>query len=214
MSLVDPRLSRQDECFDVKGPAGSLAVIVTRPTSEILCRNKGVVMIGHPHPQMGGTMHNKVVQTIARAARDQGLTAVRFNFRGVEGSEGEFAHGEGEVEDFLAVYRWVLSTFQFEQSFFTGFSFGSCVAALAFHRLLPRDLSPDGVILVAPPVERMPFASLPRFDVPCQVIQGEADETVIPESVYAWQAQRPDIPIEALWRLPEADHFFHGKLGP
>ena len=227
MKAVDPRLSRQDELLVIPGPAGALEVVVTRPAlaapdvaalatadEDRVARRPGLVVIGHPHPQMGGSLHNKVVQTLARAARDLNLVAVRFNFRGVEGSEGVFDDGNGETDDFLAVYRWAVSSFPCERTVVAGFSFGSYVAARAFHRLRASNAAPHGVILVAPPVGRMSFDDLPLCDAPCHVIQGEMDEVVDPNAVFAWQAARTDIPDAALWRLPAADHFFHGKLGP
>ncbi|MDA0868594.1 MAG: alpha/beta hydrolase, partial [Proteobacteria bacterium] len=86
------------------GPAGPLAVAVDRPAGA----SRGVALITHPHPLYGGTMDNKVVQTLARAHVLAGWTAVRFNFRGVGQSVGSYDQGVGEVDDLLAVQRYVV----------------------------------------------------------------------------------------------------------
>lgn len=206
----DPRLSRGDEAVVIPGPVGALEAVVTRPSTP--ASPAWLAVIGHPHPQMGGTLHNKVVHTLARAARDLGGIAVRFNYRGVERSEGGYDEGVGEVADFLAVYRWALKAYQPKNSFLAGFSFGSCMAATALGQLSAEDLAPKGLLMVAPPVARMPFDVMPSFIVPSYVLQGEEDDVVAPQDVYDWCAARADIPAEHLVRVPKADHFFHGCL--
>lgn len=210
MKQQDPRLSRGDEAVAIPGPVGALEAVVTRSNTSAV--PQWLTVIGHPHPQMGGTLHNKVVHTVARAARDLGGLAVRFNYRGVEGSEGSYDEGVGEVADFLAVYRWALQVYDPQKTFFAGFSFGSCMAATALSQLGVAELCPRGLLMIAPPVARMPFDVLPSFPVPSYVLQGEADDVVEPQDVYDWCQLREEISEERLLRVPKADHFFHGCL--
>lgn len=99
--------SSTEERLAIEGPAGSLELLVTRVDNPV-----AVVVICHPNPVQGGTMHNKVVHTLMRAARDRQASVVRFNFRGVGKSEGEHADGRGEVDDCLAVIAWALAEFE------------------------------------------------------------------------------------------------------
>jgi alpha/beta superfamily hydrolase len=210
MRQKDPRLLRSDVVVEVAGPVGVLKCVVTEPAE--FAEPRWLAVIGHPHPQMGGTLHNKVVATLARAVRQLGGLAVRFNYRGVEGSEGAYDEGVGEVADFLAVYRWSVERYQPARTCVAGFSFGSYIAASAQSQLTASELRPAGLLLVAPPVARMPFNELPTLSPPSFVIQGEVDDVVEPESAYNWVACRGDIPAEHLIRVPGADHFFHGRL--
>jgi alpha/beta superfamily hydrolase len=167
-------------------------------------------------------MHNKVVHTLARSVRDLGGVAVRFNYRGVEGSEGDYDDGVGEVADYVAVYQWALARFAVQRTCLAGFSFGSYISATALSQVSGRQVSgqqvsglevvPAGLLLVAPPVARMPFETLPAFEVPSFVIQGEQDDVVAPESVYEWVREREDVAEDHLVRIAKADHFFHGCL--
>src|SRR5579864_8258928 len=96
--------SEQENIELINGPAGKLEVAVEKPVGE---SHKGIGIVCHPHPLFGGTMHNKVVTTLAKTFQNAGLTAVRFNFRGVGRSEGVYAEGEGELADLLAVIGWL-----------------------------------------------------------------------------------------------------------
>ena len=185
------------------GPEGQLeALHLATPDA------KGVVLICHPHPLFAGTMQNKVVATLQRAARDAGYATLRFNFRGVGQSAGSYAEGRGEIDDALAVARWLAEQHPGLPLTLMGFSFGSCVAGNAAERLEAEDAELAQLFMLAPPVE--------RFDVdlpercPLTVIQPEADEVVTPERVYAWSAEL-NKPHELI-RIPECSHFFHGKL--
>src|SRR5690606_8758102 len=92
-------MNAQTEYLIQPGPAGALEVAIDSPAGQVL----GTAVIAHPHPLFGGTLSNKVVQTLARAFVQAGWTAVRFNFRGVGRSEGAYGGGRGELEDLLSV---------------------------------------------------------------------------------------------------------------
>lgn len=185
------------------GPEGQLeALYLATPDA------KGVVLICHPHPLFAGTMQNKVVATLQRAARDAGYATLRFNFRGVGQSAGSYAEGRGEIDDALAAAHWLAEQHPGLPLTLMGFSFGSCVAGNAAERLEGECAELAQLFMLAPPVE--------RFDVdlpercPLTVIQPEADEVVTPERVYVWSAELSK-PHELI-RIPECSHFFHGKL--
>lgn len=185
------------------GPVGDLQTAVGIPDATIA--RVGVALICHPHPQHGGSMHNKVVTMIERALRELGLTTIVFNFRGVGNSQGEYDDGRGETDDLLALAAWAQHCHPQDALWLAGFSFGSYVAARAAAQLPVRQM-----ISVAPPVERWDFATLVSPLAPWLVIQGETDEVVDPEAVYAWVAQQAEPPN--LVRMPETGHFFHRRL--
>ncbi|MBB4863549.1 alpha/beta superfamily hydrolase [Pseudomonas nitritireducens] len=185
------------------GPEGQLeALHLATPDAQ------GVALICHPHPLFAGTMQNKVVATLQRAARDAGYATLRFNFRGVGQSAGSYAEGRGEIDDALAAAHWLAGQHPGLPLTLMGFSFGSCVAGNAAERLEEQGAELAQLFMLAPPVE--------RFDVdlpercPLTVIQPEADEVVTPERVYAWSAELSK-PHELI-RIPDCSHFFHGKL--
>lgn len=171
-----------------------------------LNESNAIVVLCHPHPVHGGTMDNKVVTTLMRTYRDLGIHVLRFNFRGVGKSEGEFDQGVGEVRDVIAAVRYVQALFPTKKLLLAGFSFGSAMAAQASHQLV--DVA--HLTLVAPPVERYSYEQDGKFGMPVVVIQGDKDERVLAQGVYAWQGllQSPT----TLIRYPEATHFFHGFL--
>jgi alpha/beta superfamily hydrolase len=182
----------------IDGPAGALACAVDDPPDSPL----GVAVLCHPHPQHGGTMDNKVVQTLARAMLQLGWRAVRFNFRGVGGSGGEWDEGRGEVDDALAV-----AAAQREADLpllLAGFSFGGYVAAAAATRL-PEDQPAARLVLVAPAASRF---HLPPVPADTLVIHGDADDVVPLASTLAW-ARSQTLPVLV---LPGVGHFFHGQL--
>lgn len=159
----------------------------------------------HPHPLYGGTMQNKVVHTLARAAQDQAVTSLRFNFRGVGGSGGSHDDGVGESEDAVAVTDWCRSELGATGLWALGFSFGSYVALRMADARDARLL-----VTVAPPVQRLDFARLEVPRCPWLVVQGDADELVNHEAVLDWtRALKPAPQVEI---LPGAEHFFHGRL--
>jgi hypothetical protein len=185
------------------GPAGLIEVAVDLPVSHDARR--GIAVICHPHPPDGGTLHNKVVTMAGRALTELGLTVVRFNFRGVGQSEGEYDNGRGEVLDLLAVANWARQARPDHDFWLAGFSFGAWVALLG-----ARQLPVKQVISIAPPVGLRDFSGVLPPSCPWLVIQGEADEIVDPAPVFAWlnkQEPAPDVV-----RMPETGHFFHRRL--
>lgn len=203
---LGPFVEREQRLL-LAGPAGQIEMMAMAPSNGALSEQPLVAVVCQPHPLHGGSMDNKVVTTLARTYRDLGVPAVRFNFRGVGLSEGEFDHTVGEVDDLLAVVSWVRQCYPTAQLLLAGFSFGSSVAAQASHRLagVLKDL-----VLVAPPVERYSYDIDGRFPVPVTVIIGNQDELVDVAGVYAWakQLEQP----AALLTYPDATHFFHGAL--
>ena len=132
--------------MQLAGPAGSLEAILETPADDTV---SGAAVVCHPHPQHGGTMHNKVAHTVARAFVRCGFAALRFNFRGTEGSEGQFDGGKGELDDALAAIDWLQARYPAAPSWVSGFSFG---AAIAVRAAVTRDV--DGLVSVAPAIHR------------------------------------------------------------
>ena len=185
------------------GPVGALEVAVELPDPhQARC---GVAVICHPNPPEGGTMHNKVVTMCARALTESGLTAVRFNFRGVGASVGEFDNGRGEVLDLLAVVEWVRKARPEDALWLAGFSFGSWVALQG-----ARQLPVQQMITIAPPLGRRDFSGVLAPTCPWLVIQGEADEVVSPAAVFDWLATQS--PEPTVVRMKDTGHFFHRRL--
>lgn len=187
--------------FLLPGPAGDLEV-VAKPAEN--SSRKAVAIVCHPHPLFGGTMNNKVVTTLARTFRELGLATVRFNFRGVGKSAGSFSDGIGEVDDLLAVVNWVKQVCPDHELWLAGFSFGGYIAAKVATQIPVAQL-----VTVAPQASRF-TADFPPITVPWVLVQGEEDEVVSPQEVYAWIDTLTIKPI--LIRIPDAGHFFHGKL--
>ncbi len=185
------------------GPAGALEAAVELPKPADVRR--AVAVIGHPHPPDGGTMHNKVVTTIARALAESGVASLRFNFRGVGASEGVYDNGRGETLDYLAVAQWLRAQRPDDALWLAGFSFGSWVALRAARQLPVRQM-----IAIAPPVGFRDFIGVPAPDCPWLVVQGEADDVIDPAQVFAWAEAAENAPT--LVRMADAGHFFHGRL--
>ncbi len=193
--------------LELVGPAGRLQAVLTWP--EQLVRPGLVAVVCHPHPLHGGRMDNKVVATLVRLCRDQGLPVLRFNFRGVGRSEGRHADAVGEIDDLMAVLTWAQTELGASSVRLAGFSFGSYIAAQAVDRLPELGLSLERLILVAPPVQKYAY---PEVEPPAGtlLVQGDADEVVAAEAVWAWAASRQSPPEQIV--LAGAGHFFHGRL--
>ena len=196
-----------ETAFTIEGPVGPLQAVLM---SVAAAEPRGVAVICHPHPQMGGTLNNKVVHTVARACRDQQIASVRFNFRGVGESAGTFDEARGEQEDLLSVMRWVSATYPHTPLYLAGFSFGSFIAFQGLYAGLAEELAVTQLLCIAPPVERMAFAEQGPAPRPLWVIQGEADEVISAAAVYRWCEQQQ--PQAQLVRVPDCSHFFHQKL--
>jgi uncharacterized protein len=174
----------------VAGPAGKLECAVDAPQGT----RRGAALIAHPHPQFGGTLDNKVVQTLARAFVELGYEAWRPNFRGIGASEGAYDDGKGEVEDLLAVFK------QVGCSVLAGFSFGAAMQA----RLATR-VQVERLALVAVAVGNFEVPPVPAGTL---VIHGEQDTTVPLAAVLDW-ARPQELPVVL---VPGADHYFHRRL--
>ena len=176
----------------VAGPAGRIECAVDPAEGA----PRGAALIAHPHPLYGGTLDNKVVQTLARACVESGYEAWRPNFRGIGESEGRYDEGRGELEDLAAV----AAALGERPLLLAGFSFGGAMAA----RLAARR-SCEALVLVGPAVTSF---ELPAAQAPCLVIHGEADDTIALAAVLDW-ARPQDLPVVV---VPGADHFFHRRL--
>lgn len=191
------------EALTLDGPAGPIEALLDTPPEPLA---PAVAVVCHPHPQYQGTMLNKVVYTLSRALNGLQIPALRFNFRGVGASGGAYADGVGEIDDALAVAAWATRRYPDAELWLAGFSFGAAVAIQAARASACRQL-----ITVAPPVTRMPALSAGEAPAcPWVLIQGMADEVVAADDVTAWVHTLAAPPTLVL--LPEADHFFHGRL--
>jgi alpha/beta superfamily hydrolase len=194
---MNPRTER----LELTGPVGRVQVLRDRPEGA----SRGTAVIAHPHPLFGGTMDNKVVQTLARAFVQCGWTAVRFNFRGVGMSEGSHDEGRGEAQDLQAVLQQVAPEGAIALA---GFSFGAFVTAQALQALWSvRDVR--FVVLVGTAASRFEVAVLPvEAHGRTLVLHGEVDDTVPLSSVLDW-ARPQSLPVTV---VPGVEHFFHGQL--
>ena len=174
----------------VAGPAGRHECAIDSPDGQA----KGTALVAHPHPLFGGTLDNKVVQTLARAFVDLGYEAWRPNFRGVGASEGRFDEGRGEVDDLAAVAELI------EPVVLAGFSFGAAMQAMLAQRAKAERLVLVGVAVTSFRVPPVAAGTL--------VIHGERDETIPLAAVLEW-ARPQELPVVL---VPDADHFFHRKL--
>ena len=194
--------------LNLAGEAGVIEALLDVPDAEA-CRLgsvRGTVVIAHPHPLFGGTMNNKVVQTLARAFVQCGWRAVRFNFRGVGASAGVYDEGRGELTDMLAV---VAQTAPADQPLaLAGFSFGAFVTSHALAQTW-ADRPAAKVVLVGTAASRFAVAPLPpQAHDATLVLHGEQDDTVPLLSVMDW-ARPQSLPVTV---IPGVEHFFHGQL--
>jgi alpha/beta superfamily hydrolase len=193
-------MSARLEHVSIAGQAGTLEAIAEDP--GVPGTSYGVIC--HPHPLYGGTMDNKVVTTVARALQESGMPTLRFNFRGVGASLGEFDQGVGETADADAVAAWGAERWPGRSLVIAGFSFGGYVALRLAQQRLPRCL-----ITIAPAVQGF-AASTAVPHCPWLVVQGDADELVDPSMVIDWVNTLD--PRPRLVVLPGVGHFFHGRL--
>ena len=188
---------RNVERLAVEGAAGPLETLIAVPAVA----PRGIALVCHPHPLQGGTLDNKVVQTLAKAFFALGYIAARFNFRGVGQSAGAFDEGRGETDDALAVLRQVQARFGNGLPVaLAGFSFGSFVQTR-----VAGQVDAEGLVLVGPAVNRFPLQTVPAGTI---VVHGEEDDVVPLADVFAW-ARPQQLPIVV---FPGCGHFFHGRL--
>ena len=190
------------ESFFIAGPVGQLEAVLEAPSKDDL---SGAVVVCHPHPQHGGTMHNKVAHTLARTFVRSGFAALRFNFRGTENSEGRFDDGIGELDDALAAADWMRNRLPGQPLWLAGFSFG---AAIAVRAAVETDVA--GLITVAPAVSRFASDMETQPVCPWLVVQGDQDELVDIDALIHWMNTLQ--PGPELLILEDAEHFFHGRL--
>jgi len=192
----------QSQKISIRGPAGALEAILESPGDAEI---KGVAVVCHPHPQHGGTMHNKVAHTLARSFVRSNFAVLRFNFRGTEGSDGVYDNGVGELDDALAAMAWMRQHKTEVPLWLAGFSFG---AAIAVRAAVARDV--DGLISVAPAIYRFAGNLDDQPDCPWLIIQGDEDELVEIDETVNWVDSLDAGP--ELLVVPGAEHFFHGRL--
>ena len=187
----------------ITGKAGDIEVLITLP--EVITESTPVSIISHPHPLYGGSMTNKVVHILAKSFSELNAITVRFNFRGVGKSEGQYDEGIGEAEDLILIAKELKQWRLQAPVWLAGFSFGAYVTARA-----QASIQPEKLLLVAPPVSMYPFDELEDIKIPWVVIQGGQDEVIDASAVKSWVSLRPNQP-EFIW-MEDACHFFHGKL--
>jgi alpha/beta superfamily hydrolase len=199
-------MNAQTQSLTLHGPAGAIEALLDLPEPDLFDVPLGTVVLAHPHPQFGGTMTNKVVQTLARAWVQCGWRALRFNFRGVGTSAGSYDEGRGEVDDMLAV---VAQGAPADGALaIGGFSFGAFVACQVIDALHPQRAITKAV-LVGTAASRFEVAPVPTELHPqTLVVHGEHDDTVPLAAVMDWA--RPQLlPVTV---VPGGEHFFHGQL--
>jgi len=191
---------KSTERSTIAGPAGALEIAQNVPETP----PRGIALVAHPHPLQGGTLDNKVAQTLAKTFFTLGYAAIRFNFRGVGRSEGKFDEGRGEAADALAALAFTRSRFDEPGRalpvVLAGFSFGSYVQTI-----VAQSVEAERLVLVGPAVGRFTIGPVPSDTI---VIHGEEDDVVPLADVLAW-ARPQALPIVV---FPGCGHFFHGRL--
>ena len=184
------------------GPAGKIQAVIDLPARDAV----GVALVAHPHPLFGGSLDNKVVQTLAKTFVELGYVALRPNFRGVGHSAGAHDEGRGETDDLIAALDYARRRYGDAPPVLAGFSFGAWVQIQVAQRVLPRRMVLVGVAAGLVSGGRAYAAvTVPADTI---VIHGEQDETVPLANVLDW-ARPQDLPVVV---IPGADHFFHRRL--
>ncbi len=202
-------MTRKPERALVAGAAGDIELVVDHPAVFPTAgaeAARGIALVAHPHPLFGGTLDNKVAQTLAKAFTELGYVALRPNFRGVGGSAGEHDHGVGETDDLVRVVDWAHGRFGPLPIALAGFSFGAFVQTHVAKRVKTERMAlvgvPDGLVTGGRTYQSEP---VPPDTI---VIHGELDETAPLANTLAW-ARPQELPVVV---VPGADHFFHRKL--
>ena len=209
-----------------QGPAGLIEASLDLPEGikhhPASFRPRGIALVAHPHPLLGGTMDNKVAQTLARTFAQLGYVTLRPNFRGVGASEGVHDDGKGEAQDLIAVIAWMRDPFNWQgipelegQAWpslvgelplaMAGFSFGSYVSSYVVKHLEEQGAPPERLIMVGSATSKWEVAPVPKDTI---VIHGEVDDVIPLSSVLDW-ARPQELTVQV---IPGADHFFHRKL--
>jgi uncharacterized protein len=188
--------------FTLQGKAGAMECLLDVPEEA----PRGIALVAHPHPLYGGTMDNKVTQTLARTFVGLGYVVARFNFRGVGASEGVHDNGHGETDDMMVMYEHMTAKYPGLPVALSGFSFGTFVQSMLQLRLEEMGKPAERLVLVGTAAGKWPMPSVPADTI---LIHGEVDDTITLTQVLDW-ARPLDIPVVV---IPGADHFFHRKLG-
>ncbi|MBD8725438.1 alpha/beta fold hydrolase [Oxalobacteraceae sp. CFBP 13708] len=188
--------------FYLDGDAGKMQCLLDLPDDA----PRGIALVAHPHPLYGGTMENKVAQTLARTFVTLGYAVARFNFRGVGESEGVYDDGKGEVDDMAIMYEHMRARYPDLPVTLAGFSFGTFVQAQFALRLEAEGRAPERLVLVGTAAGKWPMPPVPQDTI---LIHGEQDDTITMQQVFDW-ARPLDVPVII---IPGADHFFHRRLG-
>jgi alpha/beta superfamily hydrolase len=184
----------------IEGPVGKLEAAL-----RVAGEPRGAVVLAHPHPLYGGTLHNPVIFHADRQLNRAGLTTLRFNFRGVEGSDGFHDDGRGEIGDVAAAAGWVRALAPAAPLILVGYSFGSrCVIAHA-----TADRTVAGVVAIGLPVRLWAFEDLPSLNRPLSVVQGTKDEFGSIEEVATVIARA--VPAGRIYEVDGASHLFPGR---
>jgi alpha/beta superfamily hydrolase len=184
----------------IPGPVGGLEAIVADGTAP----HAPVLLLCHPHPQYGGSMHDGVLDTTARALASRVRTSLRFNFRGVGASDGQFDGGAGETQDVVAAARYLTEQFPGVPLWLAGYSFGSAMVWRARNHI-----PAERIILIAPPIGMMTYErGSPSESTIVDVIYGEADDFVDAAALEAWATS---LSTPRLHAIAGADHFFSGR---
>jgi alpha/beta superfamily hydrolase len=209
---MTPQVNSATERILIPGPAGAIEAALDKPPAGTAVR--GLSVVAHPHPLFGGTLDNKVTQTIARAFVAEGMISLRPNFRGVGRSESEHDHGRGEVDDLWASWDWLLSRYPDvgSQRWMGGFSFGAVMATHIAHEWERHHVSGGQPALHCAILVGLGISEERRMPAPltpvARLIHGEADEVISLKSVLDWAGpQRHPVLV-----IPGASHFFHGTL--
>ncbi len=196
----------------IMGKAGQIEALIAGFSGASNPKTVGIIC--HPHPLYLGTMNNKVVTTVVRTWQQLGFATIRFNFRGVGESEGQYDHGIGELQDLLSVLDWVKRESPTSEIWLAGFSFGAFIALQA----AISERAVVGLLSIAPALPLFDFTVLPMPSCPWLIIQGDADELIGSEMVNGWYQSLPKSArsarserCELIW-VPGASHFFHGQL--
>ena len=195
-------LHKNSERFTLTGHAGQMECLLDLPTDA----PRGIALVAHPHPLYGGTMDNKVVQTLARTFTSLGYVAARFNFRGVGASEGVHDDGFGETDDMLLMLGHMQEQYSGLPVVLSGFSFGTFVQAQLHQRLAGEGRAVERMVLIGTAAGKWPVPNVPADTI---VIHGEMDDTITMQQVLDW-ARPQELPVIV---IPGADHFFHRRLG-
>lgn len=189
----------------ITGAAGQIECQINHPDQSLFASPKGIALVAHPHPLYGGTMDNKVVQTLSRTFIDLGYVTARMNFRGVGKSEGVHDAGMGETDDMHTLLSYIRSQYPDLPFVLAGFSFGTFVQSQLNERLTQADDAAQRMVLVGAAAGKW---AMPNIAADTILIHGELDDTIPLQAVFEWLRPQ-DIPVVV---IPGADHFFHGRL--